>query len=75
MPMKRELYPDNWEEISLSIRTEAGWKCEFCDAENGKPHPITGSKEEIITNTRHSIYHSTTRGVNMLHDVICKGEY
>jgi len=44
MPMKRELYPDNWEEISLSIRTAAGWKCEFCGAENSKPHPITGSK-------------------------------
>jgi len=44
MPMKRELYPDNWEEISLSIRAEAGWKCEFCGVENGKPHPVTGSK-------------------------------
>ena len=50
MPMKRELYPDNWEEISLRVRTEAGWRCEGspdypdCRAENGKPHPITGSK-------------------------------
>jgi len=44
MPMKRENYPSNWEEISLAVREEAGWRCEFCGAENGKPNPITGSK-------------------------------
>jgi len=42
--MRRELYPDDWEEISLRIRARAQGKCEWCGAENGKPHPITGSK-------------------------------
>ena len=38
-------YPSNWKEISLRIRHErARNKCEWCGAENGKPHPITGSK-------------------------------
>ncbi len=38
-------YPANWKEISLKIRAErAGWRCEWCNAENGKPHPVTGSK-------------------------------
>jgi 5-methylcytosine-specific restriction endonuclease McrA len=44
MPFRKELYPTNWKEISLRIRERAGWKCEFCGAENYKPHPITGSK-------------------------------
>lgn len=37
MPMKRELYPDDWEAISLRIRTErAGNKCEQCGVPNGR---------------------------------------
>jgi hypothetical protein len=30
MPMHIELYPKNWDEISLAVRTAAGWQCEFC---------------------------------------------
>lgn len=44
MPFHRDRYPDNWEEISLKIRARSGGKCEFCGAENYKPHPITGSR-------------------------------
>lgn len=44
MPFHLELYPKNWKEISLRIRQRAEGKCEFCGAENYKPHPITGSK-------------------------------
>lgn len=44
MPMQRERYPANWEAISLSIRERAGWRCEWCNAQNGHSHPVTGSK-------------------------------
>lgn len=47
MPISKErkkLYPSNWKQISEIIRIKAGNKCEICDAENGKPHPTTGSK-------------------------------
>lgn len=47
MPIKKErrsLYPDNWKKISLEVRRKARGRCEICDALNGKPHPITGSK-------------------------------
>jgi len=45
MPIDYSEYPDNWQEISKRIRFErAGNKCEWCGAENHKPHPITGSK-------------------------------
>lgn len=45
MPIQRERYPSDWEQISQRIRFErAGNKCEWCGAENYQPHPITGSK-------------------------------
>lgn len=43
-------YPANWPEIRQRILTRAGNCCEGspaypeCHAENGKPHPVTGSK-------------------------------
>lgn len=54
MPIKPEnaaRYPDDWPDISRRIRERAGNRCEGspgiypdCRAENGKPHPVTGSK-------------------------------
>lgn len=44
MPVDYKLYPANWHEISRRLRFErAGNRCEWCEAENYKPHPITGS--------------------------------
>lgn len=37
--MRRELYPDNWEEISLKIRKRSGGRCEcegFCALHRGR---------------------------------------
>lgn len=30
MPMDRRLYPDNWDELALEIKTEANWCCTEC---------------------------------------------
>jgi len=52
MPIRAEekaRYPTNWREISLSVRARAGWRCEWCPAENGKPHPVTGSIVVLTT--------------------------
>jgi hypothetical protein len=49
-PEERARYPKDWKQISLRIREAAGWCCEGspdfpeCRAENGKAHPVTGSK-------------------------------
>ena len=51
MPFDRSLYPDNWEEISLKVKEEQGWKCGICGAKHGEPHPITGST--VILTTMH----------------------
>ena len=44
MPMDRARYPDDWEKISLAIRERSGGCCEFCGAEAGQPHPMSGKK-------------------------------
>ena len=49
-PENRARYPKDWNRISREIREAAGQRCEGspaypdCRAENGKPHPVTGSK-------------------------------
>jgi len=43
--MRRELYPDDWEAISLRIRERAGWRCEWCGLENG----ATGYRDDTGT--------------------------
>lgn len=37
MPMKRELYPDNWPEVAEQVRMRAEDKCEICGVENYSP--------------------------------------
>lgn len=35
MPMDYSRYPDNWKEISQSVRDRAGQECEWCGVKNG----------------------------------------
>jgi 5-methylcytosine-specific restriction endonuclease McrA len=44
MPFDASRYPANWKEISLAIRERDHWRCKFCGAVNGQPHPVTKSK-------------------------------
>jgi hypothetical protein len=60
MPVDMKRYPDNWIDISHHIRFErAGGKCECtgecgqheerCNAEHGKPNPVTGARVVLTT--------------------------
>lgn len=53
MPIRdenRSRYPDDWKQISNRIRFErARGRCEWCNAQHGQPHPITGSKVVLTT--------------------------
>ncbi|MDX2215469.1 MAG: hypothetical protein SFY66_19555 [Oculatellaceae cyanobacterium bins.114] len=31
MPMERDRYPKNWDEIALKVKESADWKCQQCD--------------------------------------------
>ncbi|ADE14305.1 hypothetical protein Nhal_1137 [Nitrosococcus halophilus Nc 4] len=59
MPIRAEnkqRYPKDWKLRSRFIRFyRAKNKCEWCGAENYKPHPITGSK--VILTTAHVYDH------------------
>lgn len=33
--MRRELYPDDWEDLSRRVREKAGQRCEWCGVANG----------------------------------------
>lgn len=51
-------YPKDWKVISKAIRERAGNRCEGspaypdCRAENGAPHPVTGSKVVLTVGHR-----------------------
>ena len=52
MPIRKEnrcRYPADWKAISLAVKIAAGWKCEWCFAPHGEPHPVTGSKVVLTT--------------------------
>ena len=45
MPIDKSRYPDNWDEISLAVKEEAGWVCERC----GTPHMSDGTMGSCLT--------------------------
>jgi hypothetical protein len=45
---KRDYNP-GFKELALQLKKEAGWKCQICGAEHGKPHPVTKSKVVLTT--------------------------
>lgn len=49
MPMKRELYPDNWEEIALAIKGAADWRCEGCGKQCRRPGESLDTHQRTLT--------------------------
>jgi len=40
MPMRRDLYPKNWDEIAFQIKEAADWTCQKCLKKCLEPHEI-----------------------------------
>ena len=59
MPIRSEnraRYPKDWKLRSRFVRFfRARNRCEWCGAENGQPHPVTGSK--VVLTTAHVFDH------------------
>lgn len=54
---KKSRYPKDWRLRSRFVRlVRAKNRCEWCGAENGKPHPETGSK--VVLTTAHVYDHN-----------------
>ncbi|MBD2771309.1 HNH endonuclease [Iningainema tapete] len=57
MPILRERYPDNWNEIALSVKDAAGWRCQHCGRlclrSGEKPPDFTRSQWTMSTLSVH----------------------
>lgn len=49
MPMQRELYPDNWEEIAFSVKESVDWKCEGCGKQCRRPDEPFDTHKRTLT--------------------------
>jgi len=49
MPMKRDLYPDDWEEIALRVKERADWKCQRCGKQCRRPGELFDSHTRTLT--------------------------
>jgi len=50
MPIKdKSAYPPNWKTVSQDIKRAQGMRCAWCPADQGCPHPITGSMVVLTT--------------------------
>ena len=55
-PENRARYPADWKLRSLFVRAyRAKWRCEWCGAQHGAPHPTTGSI--VVLTTAHVFDH------------------
>jgi hypothetical protein len=55
-PENKARYPADWKLRSRFVRFyRAKNRCEWCGAENGKPHPVTGGK--VVLTTAHVFDH------------------
>ena len=68
MGMDKSKYPPNWDEMSLALRDEVGWRCEWCGAKYALPHPDTGSI--VVLSVAH-LNHDTTQNERSNLAVLC----
>jgi hypothetical protein len=56
MPITKEnraRYPSDWRAISTHVKTEAAWKCEWCDVEHGAIVQRDGRSVTIVLTVAH----------------------
>jgi hypothetical protein len=63
-PENRHRYPKDWALRSRFVRfVRAQNRCEWCGAENGQPHPVTGSR--VVLTTAH-VYDDRPEAASLL---------
>ena len=58
-PENAKRYPKDWKILRAAILDRAQNRCEWCNAENGQPHPRTGSK--VVLTIAHLRDHAPER--------------
>lgn len=49
MPMKRWLYPDEWERIATEVKETADWRCDMCDVQCYRPGERVETRRLVLT--------------------------
>lgn len=49
MPVDWNKYPDDWKEIALSVKEEAGWQCEKCGKQCRCPGELFDTHKNTLT--------------------------
>ena len=49
MPMQRDKYPDNWDEIASEVKEAAGWKCQPCGKQCYRPGEPVADTRFVLT--------------------------
>lgn len=49
MPMRRELYPDNWNEIARRVKDAASWICQGCGKQCRRPGELFDTHRRTLT--------------------------
>ena len=47
--MKRELYPDDWDDIARRVKERANWCCEQCGRQCRRPGEAPGTQRHTLT--------------------------
>ena len=71
MPMKRDLYPDNWDEIATRIKESADWKCEKCGMQCRRPGEEFDTHKRTLTCAHLNHTESDCRDENLV--ALCAG--
>ena len=71
MPMKTELYPENWKEIALRIKQEADWACEKCGMQCRRPGEKFDTHKRTLTVAHISHVEADCRDENLV--ALCSG--
>lgn len=49
MPVKKELYPADWDEIATAAKRGAGWKCQQCGKQCRRPRETFDTHKRTAT--------------------------
>lgn len=49
MPMERERYPDNWQEIAYAVKEADSWRCQKCGKQCRKPGEPFDTHKRTLT--------------------------
>lgn len=71
MPMQRNLYPEDWEEIALNAKIAANWTCQLCGAQReGKQRNRHGELVDVQIGVMHRDHNPWDRNARLV--VACR---